>query len=418
MIDLNKFNPYSTFSNALRGNRDYNPFSNTGVFKDIADPLGIREKGWFGSAGRSKPIASMNSEDYYAQQDAAAQEQLRNYFAGLGGASADQGDGSSDGGSYDASALIRQMMDSINQSYDLRKQQVGQNRQSAMSNLENAMNQFRTNVGANQASYVQGSNQIQQAVAQRAAQATADAAARQKALEASIAGQGGNAGAIAAQAAGNLAAAQQSTQAQQDLGSRMNQIADFNQRGVLNSGDLVRQGAVGQLENQYTDLINALDNARQQELAQAQSGGGGGGGGGGRSSSGKETSADRAAARNQSIIDSAFANNDPVGIMAALYDANKSYAESINSMDFDPSMYEPLGLNLPQYRAQLARAALVPYVSDQAYRRGSLEDFISNYQAPSRAGLSDQERSAMQERQRQVQSQMQRQRASASRRGR
>jgi hypothetical protein len=285
-----------------------------------------------------------------------------------------------------------------------------------MSNLENAMNQFRTNVGANQASYVQGSNQVQQAVAQRAAQATADAAARQKALEASIAGQGGNAGAIAAQAAGNLAAAQQSTQAQQDLGNRMNQIADFNQRGVLSSGDLVRQGAVGQLENQYTDLINALDNARQQELAQAQSGGsggGGGGGGGGRGSSGKETSADRAAVRTQSIIDSAFANNDPVGIMAALYDANKSYAESINSTEFDPSMYEPLGLNLPQYRAQLARAALTPYVSDQAYRRGALEDFISNYQAPARAALSDQERSALQERQRQMQ-----QRVNAARRGR
>jgi hypothetical protein len=50
---------------------------------------------------------------------------------------------------------------------------------------------------------------------------------------------------------------------------------------------MVRQGAAGNLENNYNSMLNALQSAREQQIMEAQaaqfagSGGGGGGGGGG-----------------------------------------------------------------------------------------------------------------------------------------
>lgn len=300
----------------------------------------------------------------YKGEKEISEEDLRRFLAGLDG---------QNNNNYNAAAAAaaakRAMIDAINQSYDTRRGGLDQQNTQAGANLQNILGSFRTGVQNNQASYMQGSESIQNAMTERAAQAQAEASMRTREIEGMLAGQGGNASAITAQGLANQSVANQSGQAQKDLSQRFDQISQFNQKNVLNSGDLVQQGAAGQLQNQYTDLINALELSRQQEIYNAEnpqpkdSGRG----------SDRSTAADRKADREQQIVDSAYSNRGD--LMGALYLVNKEYAMSLDGKEYDESAWRNAGYNSEgEFKDAIARNHLRDYVSQEAYDKAKFED--------------------------------------------
>jgi hypothetical protein len=345
----------------------YTPSENPGGYLNSAEHRNKMSRAYNSSNYDYSSIPGYDGWDYPGKEE----DQLRRYLAGLGGKNDNNSNYNAAAAAAAAAAAKKAMIDAINQSYDTRKGGIDQQKTQATGNLQNILGSFRTDVQNNQASYMQGSESIQKAMAERAAQAQAEASTRSGDIQAMLAGQGGNASAINAQAMANQSVANQSGQAQKDLSQRFDQISQSNQKNVLNSGDLVQQGAAGQLQNQYTDLINALELSRQQEIYNAENPqpSGGGGGGGGRDSS---TAADRKADREQGIVDSAFISGGSGSLMGALFAVNKEYAADIRNSDYDESVWADYGSEAA-YKDALVREALLPYVSQEAYEQGNFE---------------------------------------------
>jgi hypothetical protein len=191
--------------------------------------------------------------------------------------------GSSDGGGGGGGISSQQIADSIRKSYEGQIQNLGTNRTNAANLIQQFANQFKTNLqpisqqfqGATQASVGE--------IARRAAQGQADAANLAKELSGSLTGLGVNAQPLQQQANINAQQAAQGSQYERDFTNRLAQIAAMNDANALTNNELVRQGAAGTLEQNYSQMLSALQNARDQEILNAQNasyGGGGGGGGG------------------------------------------------------------------------------------------------------------------------------------------
>jgi hypothetical protein len=199
-------------------------------------------------------------------------------------------DGGNDGGDGGAgarqAAYIKSLMSSIDESYNRQRGAVDANKVSAAANIQKNADSFKQGLAGNQALYQQGSAAIQAEITRRMAESAARNTESSNQVAAAVGGIGGSASAASAQAAANQASLASSQGYQQDLASRMDQIVAANQRSAENSGELVRQGASGNLENNYNAMINALLAQREQSMMQAQMGGmssGGGGGGGSKS---------------------------------------------------------------------------------------------------------------------------------------
>ena len=196
------------------------------------------------------------------------------------GGSATSGDG---GAGARQAAYIKSLMSSIDESYNRQRGAVDANKVSAAANIQKNADSFKQGLASNQALYQQGSAAIQAEITRRMAESAARNSEASAQVAAAVGGIGGSASAGSAQAAANQASLAASQGYQQDLASRMDQIVAANQRSAENSGELVRQGASGNLENNYNAMINALLAQREQNLLQAQMGamssGGGGGGG-------------------------------------------------------------------------------------------------------------------------------------------
>lgn len=350
--DPNNHNPIPT--------NFYTPSENPGGYLNSSEHRNKMARAYDSSNYDYSSIPGYDGWHYPGKEE----DQLRDFLAKLGGKN---NNNSSYSAAAAAAAAKKAMVDAINQSYDTRKGGIDQQKTQATGNLQNILGSFRTDVQNNQASYMQGSESIQKAMAERAAQAQAEASARSGDIQAMLAGQGGNASAINAQAMANQSIASQSGQAQKDLSQRFDQISQSNQKNVLNSGDLVQQGAAGQLQNQYTDLINALELSRQQEIYNAENPQPSSSGGGDRG-----TAADRKAEREQGIVDSAFISGGSGSLMGALFAVNKEYAADIRNSDYDESVWEDYGSEAA-YKDALVREALLPYVSQEAYREGNFE---------------------------------------------
>ena len=339
-----------------------------------ADTFGLTEGNSYNNNGGylNSPEYKQMMKNAYGDRDYSSspdrETQLRDFFAGLGNQNNNNYNAAAAAAA--AAAAKRAMVDAINQSYDTRRGGLDQQNTQAGANLQNILGSFRTGVQNNQASYMQGSESIQKAMAERAAQAQAEASMRSQEIQGMLAGQGGNASAINAQAMANRSVANQSGQAQKDLSQRFDQISQFNQKNVLNSGDLVQQGAAGQLQNQYTDLLNALELSRQQEIYNAENPQPKDGDG-----SDRRTAADRKADREQSIVDSAYSSGGD--LMGALYLVNKEYAMSLDGKEYDESAWRNAGYNSEgEFKDAIARNHLRNFVSQDAYDEAKFEDYI------------------------------------------
>ena len=183
-----------------------------------------------------------------------------------------------------AAAYLQSLINGINESFDRQRGQLDTNKATAAAGIQKNFDAFKQGVANNQALYQQGSAAIQAEITRRMAESAARNSEASAQVAAAVGGIGGSGSAGSAQAAANQASLAASQGYQQDLASRLDQIVAANQRSAENSGELVRQGASGNLENNYNAMLNALLANREQSILQAQqakSGGGGGGGGGG-----------------------------------------------------------------------------------------------------------------------------------------
>lgn len=172
---------------------------------------------------------------------------------------------------YSAAAALQAMLNQIDESYARQRESLGQNRAMALGNINSAMDAYRGNIASNYADYQGQSNATQQALAQRIAEQQAAAAQRTKDLQSTIGGLGGTNGAAIQAQGQNLADSLRASGGfQQDLSSRIAQVVANSQRQYQNSGDLIRQGAAGTLENNYTAMLNALAAQMEQQKMQAR----------------------------------------------------------------------------------------------------------------------------------------------------
>ena len=214
------------------------------------------------------------------------------------------------GGGASAAAYVQSLINGINESFDRQRGALDTNKASSAAGIQKNFDTFKQGVANNQALYQQGSQAIQAEITRRMAESAARNTETGGQVAAAVGGIGGSASAASAQAAANQASLAASQGYQQDLGNRLDQIVGANQRSVENSGELVRQGASGNLETNYNAMLNALLANREQSILQAQQAGSGGGGGGGGSSKGT----DYANFLKQSIARDrleSYLNNDP-----------------------------------------------------------------------------------------------------------
>jgi hypothetical protein len=182
-----------------------------------------------------------------------------------------------------AAAYVQSLINGINESFERQRGALDSNKANSAAGIQRNFDSFKQGLANNQALYQQGSAAIQAEITRRMAESAARNAETSRQVAAAVGGIGGSASAASAQAAANQASLAASQGYQQDLTNRLDQIMAANQRSAENSGELVRQGASGNLENNYNAILNALMAQREQGLLQAQqarSGGGGGGGGG------------------------------------------------------------------------------------------------------------------------------------------
>lgn len=191
--------------------------------------------------------------------------------------------GSGDSGAS-AAAYVQSLIQGINESFDRQRGALDTNKASSAANISKNYDAFKQGLASNQALYQQGSQAIQAEITRRMAESAARNTELGNQIGGAVGSIGGNAAVPQAQVAANGATLASSQGFQQDLGNRLDQIVGANQQSAANSGDLVRQGASGNLENNYNAMLNAMLAQREQSLMQAQQAGmssGGGGGGGG-----------------------------------------------------------------------------------------------------------------------------------------
>jgi hypothetical protein len=235
--------------------------------------------------GAPKPIVGTQANSPYVMKNAG---QLANEAAGrtsndYGPPRINPDDFATSGSSgASAAAYVQSLINGINESFDRQRGALDTNKASSAAGIQRNFDTFKQGVANNQALYQQGSAAIQAEITRRMAESAARNAETSGQVSAAVGGIGGSASAAAAQAAANQASLASSQGYQQDLASRLDQIVGANQRSAENSGELVRQGASGNLETNYNAMLNALLAQREQSILQArQSGSGGGGGGGG-----------------------------------------------------------------------------------------------------------------------------------------
>jgi len=317
--------------NAPRGTRRPR-WSNT---QDVAERYN-----WSGNPDMYAAMAA--GEAQMAQDDEAAKRAA--YVASLLGGS---NDGGSSGSGYNVQAMINQ----INESFDRQQQALDAQRGAGSTNIQNAYNQFASNIGRNYADYTGAAQQSQAAMAQRVAQQIAEAQARQMELQGSSQSMGQDIGALTQQQAGNLAALQASSGFQQDLSQRLAQIIANNQRSVESGGELVRQGAMGNLETNYQALLGALQANREGQIMSARSGGGGGGGG----SSKQRTTRDiRNELEDAQWIDNYIYGDDSGGDFAGV-STDKLFEVWSNAFQSDDPAQQALAAQIQPYLAQKSK---------------------------------------------------------------
>lgn len=219
-----------------------------------------------------------NTADYQRRMEEAAKRQQK--LLAQQNQEEDDGFELPDYGGGSSGVNVQALLDSINSSYQRQLDSLNAERGRSSQGIQGAYDLFNTNIGRNYADYQGAAQAAQTGMAQRLAQQVAETTDRQRQLQESAASVGQDYSSLQALQQGNLGALQASGGFQQDLNQRLAQIVANNQRALQGSGDLIRQGAVGNLESNYSSMLNALNSAREQQMMEAQASASSGGGGG------------------------------------------------------------------------------------------------------------------------------------------
>jgi hypothetical protein len=211
-----------------------------------------------------------NTADYQRRMEEAAKRQQK-LFAQQNQEEEDDDFELPDYGGESPGVNVQALLDSINSSYQRQLDSLNAERGRSSQGIQGAYDLFNTNIGRNYADYQGAAQAAQAGMAQRLAQQVAETTDRQRQLQESAASVGQDYSSLQALQQGNLGALQASGGFQQDLNQRLAQIVANNQRSLQGSGDLIRQGAVGNLESNYSSMLNALNSSREQQTMEAQS---------------------------------------------------------------------------------------------------------------------------------------------------
>ena len=171
---------------------------------------------------------------------------------------------------FDAEAYLRELIGQIDLGYAKNVSQLEQGRASQMQRLMEQQNEFKNILARNRQTYEQGAAMAAQEIANRATAGQQRATELANQLANAMRLEGVSAQPLQAQAQLQQQLMQQSQGYQQDYQTRMSQLAAQRFADAERSSELIRQGAGGQLENQYRALQTALERQRLQDILGAQ----------------------------------------------------------------------------------------------------------------------------------------------------
>jgi hypothetical protein len=193
-----------------------------------------------------------------------------NALASQSSSSSNSGGGGGGGGSSSMDSLIKAAIDKINEDHARQVAAIGLNRDQGLQGIANAFSTFQQGTGANNAQYNTASDSINRAIADRLAQAMAQQQSASTAQANQASQLGWNGAAIQANAENNNNALQNALRYQQDLADRYRQVQSNSQGATANAGQLMNQGAQGQLANNYNSAVNSADAAASDATYKAQ----------------------------------------------------------------------------------------------------------------------------------------------------
>jgi len=227
---------------------------------------------FFGDRRYRKVDPKYNNNIYLrkAEETAKASDQkdLDNFLASLGGQSTGSGGGGAP--AFDAEAYLRELIGQIDLGYAKSVSQLEQGRAGQMQRLMEQQNEFKNLLARNRQTYEQGAAMAAQEIANRATAGQQRATELANQLANAMRLEGVSAQPLQAQAQLQQQLMQESQRYQQDYQTRMNQLAAQRFTDAERSSELIRQGAGGQLENQYRALQTALERQRLQDIMGAQ----------------------------------------------------------------------------------------------------------------------------------------------------
>lgn len=370
-----------TFTRGSGGPRTIRPTvapDDTVTMRAVGNPNAPEDNGGYINSPEYKRAMqrAYSPQSYYGGKGIAGyqDEQLDNFLKGLS-VNKPVDDGGAAAAAAARAAQIQAMVDSIEETYGRQKSSLDTNKATSLGGITSAYDTARGNIERNLSDYNASAASSQAAMTQRMAEQLAQMQSRDAELQNSAQLMGQNVGALRSQSTGNMDALRASSGLQEDLSRRMAEVIANNTRMAQNSGDLVRQGATGNLENQYNGLLNALMTQREQDLLNVRTGGfggGGGGGGGGRGGSDKMTSAELKAMREQDLIDSAWESGDANSLMEALFSVNPDYASYLADRE------APEGENEEDWRGDQIARALRSRVGPDAMRQSLYDQYRAN----------------------------------------
>jgi hypothetical protein len=304
-----------------------------------------------------------------------AADDLQNLWASLGNQPesapmADDGGAAAAAAAYQAQVAAAQKQ--IEEQFNVLRGQLDTRKTAADQRIGDVNKDYSTAISGRYADQTKNQNVLQQDILGRMASTMADSQGTANEIGGYARALGLDPSHLMAQSMANQNTLQQNGNVAADLGTRIAQIAANSNTDWQRSGDLMKQGALDNAQNNYMTAANSLDSQKQAALMNAASGGSGdGGGGGSRSSSTKTTADERASAMLQDTIDSAILSNDPNQQLAAMYKANPDMANFLvaqtdfSNGDQKSSFYNTIastlyGLASPsalQYQNNTARAS-------------------------------------------------------------
>lgn len=171
---------------------------------------------------------------------------------------------------YGPADYLSSLIDQINQQYDQQVGQVTAQRDQARSGIQGAYDFARSNVQRTNDMFAQSNNAQQQAIAQRLAEMLASQTGLTNEMMQSAQSMGRDTSALQALGQANVDTLRNSNNYAQDFTNRLAQIVGNSQANTMNNMDLVRQGATGNLENRFSELLSALMVNRDNKISDAR----------------------------------------------------------------------------------------------------------------------------------------------------